>query len=251
MAVEAVSLQVEPVTNVQDLCATEFTSHEPQEHYTASTIGDITRTASQKSKINFSSLEWKQILKTSIWHGGTWFDAWITAVAAQVGYHALISSALSSLQLSCGISNTHIPLHISQVGYKYGILFQFVSGAFGCWTVFLLSWMYAELKQRKMLAGTYQKGHILQYHEVIGGLVGKWGHYITKTFILLSLTFGRTLQLIACSSDVHYMNSNWNKRQWLYLFGGLALPCVLIPTLHTSDFCHSLGLSPLASPLLI
>ncbi|CAM6074186.1 unnamed protein product [Sphagnum tenellum] len=190
MAVEAVSLQVEPVTNVQDLCATEFTSHEPQEHYTASTIGDITRTASQKSKINFSSLEWKQILKTSIWHGGTWFDAWITAVAAQ-------------------------------------------------------------LKQRKMLAGTYQKGHILQYHEVIGGLVGKWGQYITKTFILLSLTFGRTLQLIACSSDVYYMNSNWNKRQWLYLFGGLALPCVLIPTLHTSDFCHSLGLSPLASSLLI
>jgi hypothetical protein len=66
MAAEAPSLQVEPVTNVQDLCATECTSHEPQEHYTASTIGDITRTASQKSKINFSSLGWKQILKTSI-----------------------------------------------------------------------------------------------------------------------------------------------------------------------------------------
>lgn len=66
MAAEAASLQVEPVTNVQDLCATEFTSHEPQEHYTASPIGDITRTASQKSKINFSSLGWKQILKTSI-----------------------------------------------------------------------------------------------------------------------------------------------------------------------------------------
>ncbi len=103
MAAEAASLQVEPVTNVQDPCATEFTSHEPQEQCTASTIGDITRTASQKSKINFSSLGWKQILKTSIWHGGTWFDAWITAVAAQVGYHALISTALSSLQLSCTI----------------------------------------------------------------------------------------------------------------------------------------------------
>ncbi|CAN5975148.1 unnamed protein product [Sphagnum jensenii] len=185
MAAEAASLQVEPVTNVQDLCATEFTSHEPQEHYTASTIGDITRTAPQKSKINFSSLGWKQILKTSIWHGGTWFDAWITAVAAQVGSVILT-----------------FPYTFSQVGYKYGILFQFVYGAFGCWTVFLLSWMYAELKQRKMLAGTYQKGHILQYHEVIGGLVGKWGHYITKTFILLSFTFGCTLQT-HCLLKVH------------------------------------------------
>lgn len=225
MAAEAASLQVEPVTNVQDLCATEFTSHERQEHYTASTIGDITCTASQKSKINFSALGWKQILKTSIWHGGTWFDAWITAVAAQVGSVILT-----------------FPYTFSQVGYKYGILFQFVYGAFGCWTVFLLSWMYAELKQRKMLAGTYQKGHILQYHEVIGGLVGKWGHYITKTFILLCLTFACTLQLIACSSDVYYMNSNWNKRQWLYLFGGLALPCVLIPTLHNFRLLSFIGI---------
>ncbi len=46
----------------------------------------------------------------------------------------------------------------------------------------------------------------LQYHEVIGGLVGKWGRYITKTFIVVSLTFGCTLQLIACS---RYMPPNF------------------------------------------
>jgi auxin influx carrier (AUX1 LAX family) len=59
------------------------------------------------------------------------------------------------------------PYTFSQVGYKFGILFQFVYGAFGCWTVFLLSWMYAELKQRKMLQGTLQKGHILQVNLVV------------------------------------------------------------------------------------
>ena len=54
------------------------------------------------------------------------------------------------------------PYTFSQMGYKYAILFQFIYGAFGCWTVFLLSWMYAELKQRNLIQGTYQKGHILQ-----------------------------------------------------------------------------------------
>ncbi|CAK9881346.1 unnamed protein product [Sphagnum jensenii] len=245
MAAEAASLQVEPVTNVQDLCATEFTSHEPQEHYTASTIGDITRTASQKSKINFSGMEAdfedkhmaRRYLVRCLDHccccpGRLPCSDLNCPLLTSIELYYLLklqgkiernlrillstmnisaSKFLSSFEAFVGSVILTFPYTSSQVGYKYGILFQFVSGAFGCWTVFLLSWMYAELKQRKMLVGTYQKGHILQYHEVIGGLVGKWGHYITKTFILLSLTFGHTLQPIACSSDVYYMNSNWNK----------------------------------------
>lgn len=234
MAAATDALQVESTaTNFQaaDLAATgdEFTS---QEHCNSSiATGDTTdpATAAPDPKSNligyYSSCGWKEIVKASVWHGGSWFDAWLTAVAAQVGSVILT-----------------FPYTFSQVGYKFGILFQFVYGAFGCWTVFLLSWMYAELKQRKMLQGTLQKGHILQYHEVIGGLVGKWGRYITKTFIFLSLTFGCTLQLIACSSDVYYLNSNWNKRQWLYLFGALALPCVLIPTLHNFRILSFIGI---------
>lgn len=47
---------------------------------------------------------------------------------------------------------------------------------------------------------------------------------------------------MAMFSDVYYMNSAWNKRQWLYLFGGLALPCVFFPTLHNFRIISFIGI---------
>jgi hypothetical protein len=93
MAAATDALQVESTaTNFQaaDLAATgdEFTS---QEHSKNSiTAGDTTdpATVAPDPKSNligyYSSWGWKEIVKASVWHGGSWFDAWLTAVAAQV-----------------------------------------------------------------------------------------------------------------------------------------------------------------------
>lgn len=161
-----------------------------------------------------------------IWHGGSIFDAWVNAVAAQVGSVILT-----------------LPYTLSQMGYGLGIGFQFLYGAFGCWTVYLLGVLYAEASARTKAAGILHKRHILQYHEVIGIVAGKWFGRITLGFNMVALTFACVLQLIACSSDVYYMNSKWNKREWLYLFGSLALPTVLLPSIHNFRVVSLLGIA--------
>lgn len=155
------------------------------------------------------------LVKECVWHGGSVYDAWLNAVAAQVGSVILT-----------------LPYTFSQVGYGCGIAFQILYGVFGCWTVYLLSWLYAEVVNRTRDEGLLNKKHILQYHEVIGIVGGKGLGRTTLVFNMTALFFACVLQLIACSSDVYYMNSNWNKRQWLYLFGALAVPTVMLPSIH-------------------
>ncbi len=93
MAAATDALQVESTaTNFQaaDLAATgdEFTSQEQRN--SSITTGDTTEAATAapdlKSNLfgHYSSWGWKEIVKASVWHGGSWFDAWLTAVAAQV-----------------------------------------------------------------------------------------------------------------------------------------------------------------------
>eukprot|EP01018_Ginkgo_biloba_P027958 Gb_28004 [translate_table: standard] len=168
----------------------------------------------------------KEAWKACIWHGGSVYDAWLNAVAAQVGSVILT-----------------LPYTLSQMGYGFGIGFQFLYGAFGIWTVYLLGHLYAEASNRGRRTGILHERHILQYHEVIGIVAGKWLGRITFGFNMTALTFGCVLQLIACSSDVYYMNSSWNKRQWLYLFGFVALPIVLLPTLHNFRLVSLLGIA--------
>lgn len=39
------------------------------------------------------------------------------------------------------------------------------------------------------------------------------------------------------------MSSRWNKREWLYLFGALALPTVLLPSIHNFRVVSILGIA--------
>lgn len=172
--------------------------------------------------------EWnmRQAWNAFVWHGGSVFDAWLNAVSAQVGSVILT-----------------LPYTLSQMGYGLGVGFQILYGAFGCWTVYLLSYLYAEASSRTRTAGLLHEKHILQYHEVIGIVAGKWLGRIVFGFNMTALTFACVLQLIACSSDVYYMNSNWNKREWLYLFGFLAIPTVMLPSLHNFRLVSILGIA--------
>ncbi|CAA6669121.1 unnamed protein product [Spirodela intermedia] len=150
-----------------------------------------------------------------VWHGGSVYDAWINAVAAQVG----------SLILT-------LPYTFSQMGYFFGVASQFLYGAFGCWTVYLLSLFHAEASRRTR-----------EYHEVIGIVAGPALGRAVLAFNMVALTFACVLQLIACSSHVYYMSSRWNKREWLYLFGALALPTVLLPSIHNFRVVSILGIA--------
>uniref|UniRef100_A0A1D1YL42 Auxin transporter protein 1 n=1 Tax=Anthurium amnicola TaxID=1678845 RepID=A0A1D1YL42_9ARAE len=180
--------------------------------------------AAARGKTTESSL--RSTWNALVWHGGSVYDAWLNAAAAQVG----------SLILT-------LPYTFSQMGYFFGVASQLLYGAFGCWTVNLLGLFYAEASRRTREQGNLHKRHVLQYHEVIGIVAGKKLGRTVLAFNMIALTFACVLQLIACSSHIYYMNSNWNKREWLYLFGALAVPTVLLPSIHNFRVVSILGIA--------
>lgn len=124
-----------------------------------------------------------------------------------------------------------LPYSFSQMGYAYGLVFLIFYGLLGAWTVYILTWLYFEFKSRCSLHGkVYPSRHVLQYHEVIGGLTGKWGRYMTFFFVILSLALASVIQLIASASDLYYANDSLNKRQWEYVVGLFALISVIVPS---------------------
>ena len=56
------------------------------------------------------------------------------------------------------------------------------------------------------------RDHIIQYHEVIGGLVGHWGETAALFFNVVSLLGLAVVQIIACASDAYYLYDALNKR---------------------------------------
>ena len=50
------------------------------------------------------------------------------------------------------------------------------------------------------------------------------------------------VQIIACASNVYYMNDSLSKRSWEIIFGGIALVTILIPTFHNYRIWSFLGL---------
>lgn len=56
------------------------------------------------------------------------------------------------------------------------------------------------------------RDHIIQYHEVIGGLIGPWGERAALFFNVVSLLGLAVVQIIACASDAYYLYNGMNKR---------------------------------------
>ncbi|XP_058082068.1 auxin transporter protein 1-like [Magnolia sinica] len=68
----------------------------------------------------------RRVWNGAVWHGGSVYDAWLNSVAIQVG----------SLILT-------LPYTFAQMGYWFGIGLQLLYGAFGCWSVYLISLFHA------------------------------------------------------------------------------------------------------------
>ncbi|KHG08092.1 Auxin transporter-like protein 2 [Gossypium arboreum] len=76
-------------------------------------------------------------------------------------------------------------------------------------------------------------GIILQiFYGVLGRLA------FNCTFLL----FGTVIQLIACASNIYYINDKLDKRTWTYIFGACCATTVFIPSFHNYRIWSFLGL---------
>ena len=69
--------------------------------------------------------------------------------------------------------------------------------------------------------------YIIQYHEVIGGLIGPWGERAALFFNVVSLVGLAVVQIIACASDAYYLYDGLNKRWDLLQCASVAVDAYL------------------------
>ncbi|EFJ10166.1 hypothetical protein SELMODRAFT_184022 [Selaginella moellendorffii] len=161
-----------------------------------------------------------------LWRSSSSFDAFLIAAAAQIG------QAL-----------TLLPQTLAFMGYGWGVFFLILYAAFGSWAVFLLVWLYLEyrIRNQREARDDLQMGHILQYHEVIYGLTGRYLGNLTLVFNILALAMAGVVQLISSASNLHYLNSNVHKREWQILVGILSLLSVFMPGFSHFRFAAFIG----------
>ncbi|KAF2291437.1 hypothetical protein GH714_024088 [Hevea brasiliensis] len=135
-----------------------------------------------------------------------------------------------------------LPYSFSQLGMLSGILFQLFYGLMGSWTAYLISILYVEYRTRKEREKVDFRNHVIQWFEVLDGLLGKHWRNAGLIFNCTFLLFGSVIQLIACASNIYYINDNLDKRTWTYIFGACCATTVFIPSFHNYRIWSFFGL---------
>jgi auxin influx carrier (AUX1 LAX family) len=117
-----------------------------------------------------------------LWHGGSVWDAWFSCASNQVAQVLLT-----------------LPYSFSQLGMLSGLLLQVFYGLMGSWTAYLISVLYVEYRARKEKEGVSFKNHVIQWFEVLDGLLGPYWKAAGLAFNCTFLLFGSVIQLIACA----------------------------------------------------
>ncbi|XP_022680918.1 uncharacterized protein LOC101776449 isoform X2 [Setaria italica] len=164
-------------------------------------------------------------LKSLLWHGGSVWDAWFSCASNQVAQVLLT-----------------LPYSFSQLGMVSGVLLQVFYGLMGSWTAYLISVLYVEYRARKEKEGVSFKNHVIQWFEVLDGLLGPYWKAAGLAFNCTFLLFGSVIQLIACASNIYYINDRLDKRTWTYIFGACCATSVFIPSFHNYRVWSFLGL---------
>ncbi|KAJ6310832.1 hypothetical protein OIU76_015530 [Salix suchowensis] len=167
----------------------------------------------------------KARLSKFLWHGGSAYDAWFSCASNQVAQVLLT-----------------LPYSFSQLGMLSGICFQLFYGLLGSWTAYLISVLYVEYRTRKEREKVEFRNHVIQWFEVLDGLLGKYWRNVGLAFNCTFLLFGSVIQLIACASNIYYINDNLDKRTWTYIFGACCATTVFIPSFHNYRMWSFLGL---------
>ncbi|KAK4385350.1 Auxin transporter-like protein 2 [Sesamum angolense] len=103
-----------------------------------------------------------------------------------------------------------LPYSFSQLGLLSGVILQVFYGLLGSWTAYLISVLYVEYRTRKEKENVSFKNHVIQ--------------------------------LIACASNIYYINDRLDKRTWTYIFGACCATTVFIPSYHNYRIWSFLGL---------
>ncbi|KAG8491770.1 hypothetical protein CXB51_015073 [Gossypium anomalum] len=130
----------------------------------------------------------KNKLSNLFWHGGSVYDAWFSCASNQAHFLHFVAQVLLTL-----------PYSFSQLGMLSGILFQLFYGLMGSWTAYLISLLYVEYRTRKEREKVDFRNHVIQWFEVLDGLLGKHWRNIGLFFNCTFLLFGSVIQLIACA----------------------------------------------------
>ncbi|XP_009407552.2 auxin transporter-like protein 2 [Musa acuminata AAA Group] len=160
-----------------------------------------------------------------LWHGGSAWDAWFSCASNQVAQVLLT-----------------LPYSFSQLGMLSGVILQLFYGLLGSWTAYLISVLYIEYRARKEKENVSFKNHVIQWFEVLDGLLGPYWKAAGLAFNCTFLLFGSVIQLIACASNIYYINDRLDKRTWTYIFGACCATSVFIPSFHNYRIWSFLGL---------
>ncbi|KAK4433260.1 Auxin transporter-like protein 2 [Sesamum alatum] len=153
--------------------------------------------------------------KSLVWHGGSVYDAWFSCASNQVAQVLLT-----------------LPYSFSQLGMLSGVILQVFYGLLGSWTAYLISVLYVEYRTRKEKENVSFKNHIIQWFEVLDGLLGPQWKAVGLAFNCTFLLFGSVIQLIACASNIYYIND----RIWSFL--GLGMTSYTAWYLTIAAFVH-------------
>ncbi|KAL9259145.1 Auxin transporter protein 1-like protein [Drosera capensis] len=164
-------------------------------------------------------------VKGLLWHGGSVYDAWFSCASNQVAQVLLT-----------------LPYSFSQMGMASGVILQVFYGLMGSWTAYLISILYIEYRIRREREGDSFKNHVIQWYEVLDGLLGPYWKAVGLAFNCTLLVFGSVIQLIACASNIYYVNDHLDKRTWTYIFGACCATSVFIPSFHNYRIWAFLGL---------
>ncbi|KAL4013132.1 hypothetical protein IC575_025286 [Cucumis melo] len=166
-------------------------------------------------------------LSKLFWHGGSGYDAWFSCASNQVAQVLLT-----------------LPYSFSQVGMVSGIVLQLLYGLMGSWTAYLITSLYLEYRLRKQTQKPhYFTNHVIQWFEVLEGLLGRRWRNVGLVFNCTFLLFGSVIQLIACASNIYYINEKIEKRTWTYIFGACCATTVFVPSFHNYRIWSFLGLA--------
>ncbi|GER50976.1 auxin transporter-like protein [Striga asiatica] len=162
-----------------------------------------------------SNAKFRFSFKSIIWHGGSVYDAWFSCASNQVAQVLLT-----------------LPYSFSQMGMVSGVILQIFYGLLGSWTAYLISVLYVEYRTRKEKENVSFRNHVIQWYEVLDGLLGPYWKAVGLAFNCTFLLFGSVIQLIACASNIYYIND----RLWSFL--GLGMTTYTAWYLTIASFAH-------------
>ncbi|XP_065856337.1 auxin transporter-like protein 4 isoform X5 [Euphorbia lathyris] len=92
-----------------------------------------------------------------------------------------------------------LPYSFSQLGMVSGIVFQVFYGLVGSWTAYLIIVLCIEYRSRKKKENFNFKNHVIQWFEVLDGLLGPYWKALGLAFNCTFLLFGSVIQFIGCA----------------------------------------------------